>query len=73
MIDYKEPTYNKNTYFYPTWAIVLGWCISATSLVAIPGMAVYNVFTAEGDSILKARLLSCMRMAGYSGFAVIIF
>ena len=24
MIDYKEPTYNKETYFYPKWAITLG-------------------------------------------------
>ena len=76
MIDYKEPTYNKETYFYPKWAItlgkgdflefflynaclmnifpfILGWCISATSLVPIPVNALYKILTAKSSYLIE--------------------
>jgi len=53
VIDYKEPTYNKDTYSYPKWAITLGWCISATSLVPIPINALYKLLTAKSSYLIE--------------------
>ena len=55
LFDYKEPTYNKETYHYPRWAIVMGWCITVTSLVPIPAIAIYEFFVAKG-SLVEVRL-----------------
>lgn len=53
VVDYKEPTYNKGFYVYPEWAIIIGWCIAATSLAAIPTCALVQIFTAKADTIFK--------------------
>ena len=53
IVDYKPVTYKKavgGEYFYPDWAIALGWCITATSLLPIPLLAVYNIYQAKADA-----------------------
>ena len=55
--DYKEPTYNRDTYFFPSWAIVIGWCISATSLAPIPIVALYKIFSSKAESLLEVSNL----------------
>ena len=54
IVDYKPVTYNKaigGEYFYPDWAIALGWCITATSFIPIPLLAIYNIYKAKADGI----------------------
>lgn len=53
LADYKEPTYNKDEYKFPDWAIGLGWCIAATSLAAIPAFAVVAIVKAKGDNYVE--------------------
>ena len=50
MYDYKTPTYNKQP--YPPWAVALGWCIAATSLIPIPLCAVMQVAKAKSNHLL---------------------
>merc|ERR1712212_758000 len=40
-------------YTYPKWAITLGWCISATSLVPIPVNALYKMLTAKSSYLIE--------------------
>ena len=59
IVDYKPVTYKKaigGEYFYPDWAIALGWCITATSFVPIPFLAIYNIYKAKADGILNVRI-----------------
>ncbi|XP_015839016.1 sodium- and chloride-dependent GABA transporter ine isoform X2 [Tribolium castaneum] len=64
MIDYESPTYNNGEYHYPIWAIVIGWIISALSILCIPIYMVYvfmkspgNTFMEKLKSSLKSDLL----------------
>ena len=57
LLDYKEPTYNRNSYFYPHWAIILGWCISATSLAPIPIVAIFKIITTKADSLWQVCII----------------
>jgi len=61
IVDYKPVTYNKaigGEYFYPDWAIAMGWCITATSFVPIPLLAIYNIYKAKADGICNKFVLS---------------
>ena len=58
VVDYKEPTYNKDSYIFPSWAIALGWCISATSLAPIPCTALYRIITTKAGSLLDVSIIS---------------
>ncbi|KAK2165877.1 hypothetical protein NP493_1343g00036 [Ridgeia piscesae] len=48
-LDYKRPT---GTYYYPSWAVSVGWGMAGCSAICIPAVAVYNViaFTLRGQS-----------------------
>lgn len=35
-------------YAYPPWSNALGWCIAASSMLCIPGMAIYKIATTRG-------------------------
>ncbi|XP_076359543.1 sodium- and chloride-dependent glycine transporter 1-like [Tachypleus tridentatus] len=59
MINHTTITYNK--YVYPSWSVGLGWCIAMSSLVPIPGYAVFHIYKAKGT--FKQRLLECLRPA----------
>lgn len=53
LINYKKPTYHNGHYEYPEWAHALGWCITAVSLVCIPGYAIISILRAEGETFLE--------------------
>jgi len=38
-------------YIYPVWANVLGWLIASSSIVMIPGMAIYKIITTPGSFV----------------------
>ena len=52
-------------YTYPTWAIVAGWLLAVVSMVPIPIMALYQIYTAQGslvevtDMVTLIPLLMC--------------
>ena len=59
IVDYKPVTYKRavgGEYFYPDWAIALGWCITATSLIPIPLLAVYNIYKAKADTFWNVSI-----------------
>ena len=58
LVDYKPVTYTKaieGVYEYPEWAIILGWCVAATSFVPIPVIAIINVLGANADGIWEVK------------------
>ena len=68
IVDYKPVTYNKaigGEYFYPDWAIAMGWCITATSFVPIPLLAIYNIYKAKADGIWNVRSRNVIRISKY--------
>ena len=59
VVDYKPVTYKKaidGEYRYPEWAITLGWCITATSFLPIPLMAIKNVLNAKADGLWRVSI-----------------
>lgn len=61
VVDYKPVSYKKaigGEYFYPDWAIAMGWCITATSFLPIPLFALYNVYKAKADGLWNKFLVS---------------
>ncbi|KAL1140435.1 hypothetical protein AAG570_000367, partial [Ranatra chinensis] len=65
LIDYETPTYNNGAYSYPTWAVLLGWSITATCLLWIPLIAIYVVARAQGKNFIQVqyfRLLTVNRV-----------
>ncbi|XP_071446953.1 sodium-dependent dopamine transporter [Hetaerina americana] len=52
LIGYEPLTFGD--YVYPVWANVLGWMIAGSSVMMIPGMAIYKIITTPGT--LKQRL-----------------
>ncbi|XP_025076147.1 sodium-dependent noradrenaline transporter-like isoform X2 [Pomacea canaliculata] len=46
------------TYIYPFYANVIGWCIAMSSMLMIPGYALYKVLSTRGS--LKERLALCI-------------
>ncbi|XP_044271183.1 sodium- and chloride-dependent GABA transporter ine-like isoform X2 [Tribolium madens] len=53
MIDYESPTYNNGEYHYPIWAIVIGWIISALSILCIPIYMVYVFVNSPGNTFME--------------------
>ncbi|XP_069088883.1 sodium- and chloride-dependent glycine transporter 1 isoform X1 [Pleurodeles waltl] len=51
VIQYRPITYS--TYIYPTWAITLGFLMALSSVVCIPGYAIFRVCRSEGDTFLQ--------------------
>ncbi|KAL6447802.1 hypothetical protein ACFW04_000140 [Cataglyphis niger] len=48
-------------YIYPVWANVLGWLIACSSIVMIPGMAIYKICTTPGSFIQKRDRIGSQR------------
>lgn len=42
-------------YEYPMWANALGWCITGSSIIMIPGVAIYKILTTPG-SVRKVNI-----------------
>ncbi|XP_077396249.1 sodium- and chloride-dependent GABA transporter 3-like [Festucalex cinctus] len=53
LVDYKPLTFNR-WYVYPTWAYVMGWMMALSSILLVPGWALYKLSTAKGT--LSQRL-----------------
>ncbi|XP_049823175.1 sodium- and chloride-dependent GABA transporter ine-like isoform X2 [Aethina tumida] len=53
IIDFEPPTYNNGQYHYPTWAIVLGWIISALSILCIPIYMIVVFVRSPGDNFIE--------------------
>jgi len=46
LIGYEPLTYED--YQYPPWANTLGWAIAGSSVMMIPGMAIYKIIVTPG-------------------------
>lgn len=57
LYDYEEPTYGD--YHFPRWAIVMGWLVSLTSILPIPGFALINVYKAKASGLWQKFLCAC--------------
>ncbi|XP_061540344.1 sodium- and chloride-dependent creatine transporter 1 isoform X1 [Phycodurus eques] len=58
LVNYKGLTYN-NTYVYPWWGEVIGWCLALSSMLCIPLGLLYKLFRAKGSFAQRwARLTS---------------
>ncbi|XP_010787868.1 sodium- and chloride-dependent creatine transporter 1-like isoform X1 [Notothenia coriiceps] len=47
LVNYKPLTYN-NTYVYPWWGEVIGWCLALSSMLCIPVSILYKLVSAKG-------------------------
>ncbi|KAI4815660.1 hypothetical protein KUCAC02_005797 [Chaenocephalus aceratus] len=54
LVKYQPLTFNR-WYVYPTWAYVLGWVLALSSILLVPGWALFKLATGTGS--LSQRLL----------------
>ena len=54
MYTYSDLTYNR-TYYYPNWAIALGWVMACSSIIMIPIVMVARIIMAQG-SLQQVRI-----------------
>lgn len=47
LIQYRPLTFNR-WYVYPTWAYVMGWMMALSSILLVPGWALYKLTTVTG-------------------------
>lgn len=48
LIEYQPLTFNR-WYVYPAWAYVLGWLLALSSILLVPGWALYKLGTGTGS------------------------
>lgn len=46
LVTYKPLTYNE--YSYPVWGQLIGWVLSLSSIMCIPGVMIFKIVTTEG-------------------------
>ncbi|XP_039591931.1 sodium- and chloride-dependent glycine transporter 1 isoform X3 [Polypterus senegalus] len=51
VVQYKPITYND--YTYPNWAVAIGFLMALSSVICIPGYALFKVCTSEGETFLE--------------------
>ncbi|XP_034024659.1 LOW QUALITY PROTEIN: sodium- and chloride-dependent GABA transporter 2-like [Thalassophryne amazonica] len=56
LIKYQPLTFNR-WYVYPTWAYVLGWVLALSSILCVPGLAVYKLCTESATLSQRFRVL----------------
>merc|ERR1712186_262499 len=54
-INYKGSSYDD--YIFPAWANVLGWCITFSSVVCVPIVAIWKIFHEEGSLVARVQKL----------------
>jgi len=54
-INYKGSSYDD--YIFPAWANVLGWCITFSSVVCVPIVAIWKIFHEEGSLFSRVQKL----------------
>lgn len=48
-MGYEPLTYED--YVYPLWANVMGWLIASSSIIMIPGVAIYKIIVTPGTFV----------------------
>ena len=38
-----------DNYVYPDWANAIGWCVAASSIICLPGVAIFKILTTSGS------------------------
>ncbi|KAL3992056.1 prostaglandin-endoperoxide synthase 1 [Sarotherodon galilaeus] len=56
LIEYQPLTFNR-WYVYPSWAYVLGWILALSSILLVPGWALYKLGTGTGTLSQEANLV----------------
>ncbi|XP_030248846.1 sodium- and chloride-dependent GABA transporter 2-like [Sparus aurata] len=56
LVWYQPLTFNR-WYVYPAWAYVLGWVLAVSSILLVPGLALYKVATGSGNLIQRLHHL----------------
>ncbi|KAG8230248.1 hypothetical protein J437_LFUL009786 [Ladona fulva] len=56
LIGYEPLTYGD--YVYPVWANVLGWLIAGSSVMMIPGVAIYKIIVTPGTLSQRIKILT---------------
>ena len=54
-INYEGSTYDD--YIFPDWANVLGWCITFSSVVCVPIVAIWKICHEEGSLVARVQKL----------------
>lgn len=55
LVEYQPLTFNR-WYVYPAWAYVLGWVMALSSILLVPGWALYKLGTGTGNLRQVGRL-----------------
>uniref|UniRef100_A0A6Q2XZ55 Transporter n=1 Tax=Esox lucius TaxID=8010 RepID=A0A6Q2XZ55_ESOLU len=55
LVEYQPLTFNR-WYVYPGWAYVLGWLLALSSILLVPGLALFQICTGTGS--LRERFLN---------------
>ncbi|KAM9853485.1 sodium- and chloride-dependent GABA transporter 2-like [Aulostomus maculatus] len=58
LVEYQPLTFN-HWYVYPAWAHVLGWVMALSSILLVPGRALYLLSTGTGTLRQRLRGLCC--------------
>ncbi|KAL6265072.1 hypothetical protein P5V15_005163 [Pogonomyrmex californicus] len=56
LIGYEPLSYED--YVYPVWANILGWLIACSSIIMIPGMAIYKLSITSGSFVQRLKILT---------------
>ncbi|KAK6050232.1 hypothetical protein COOONC_12264 [Cooperia oncophora] len=57
LVKYQPLRITAYNYDYPLWGHVFGWFLSLSSMLCIPGYAIYAWFTTEGTYSEKFKIL----------------
>lgn len=58
LFNYKPLTYQNGKYEYPYWAHLIGWLITGTTLICIPAFAIFNIYRAQGSSLIEVNFFA---------------
>ncbi|XP_015177672.1 PREDICTED: sodium-dependent noradrenaline transporter [Polistes dominula] len=56
LMGYEPLTYED--YVYPLWANVMGWLIASSSIIMIPGVAIYKIIVTPGTFVQRMKILT---------------
>ncbi|XP_046813118.1 sodium-dependent dopamine transporter [Vespa crabro] len=56
LMGYEPLTYED--YVYPLWANVMGWLIASSSIIMIPGVAIYKIIVTPGTFVQRIKILT---------------
>ncbi|XP_070502342.1 sodium- and chloride-dependent GABA transporter ine-like isoform X2 [Chironomus tepperi] len=53
LYNYEPLTYQNGNYIYPWWAHMIGWLITATTLLCIPFFGIFNICRSQGETLFE--------------------